>query len=92
MWIRSQDKEDLRNVNEIEIIKYDCEKYTTIQGNGCHLGAYLSRKKALKVLDEIQDAIEDTYYYRIDNVGHGAYVLANGVQVYQMPQDDEVEA
>ena len=44
-----------------------------------------------RYLDEIQDAIENTDYYRIDNVGHGAYVLANGVQVYQMPQDDEVE-
>ena len=91
MWIRSQDKEELRNVNNIEIIKFEGEKYTTILGDGCHLGIYSTKEKALKVLDEIQDAIEDTDYYRIENVGHGTYALANGVQVYQMPQDDEVE-
>lgn len=38
----------LRNVNSIEIIKYEGEKYTTIVGDGCHLGAYSSHEKALK--------------------------------------------
>ena len=55
------------------------------------LGEYSSKEKALNVLDEIQDAIEDTYYYRIDNIGHGTYALGKGVQVYQMPQDEDVE-
>lgn len=53
MWIRSQDKELLKNVNSIEIIKFDGEKYTTIQGYGWHLGFYSTKEKALKVLDEI---------------------------------------
>lgn len=74
MWIRSQDKELLRNVNSIEIIKFDGEKYTTILGDGLHLGIYSSREKALRVLDWIQNQIE----YK-------------NVEVYQMPQDDEVE-
>lgn len=91
MWIRSQDKELLRNVNSIEIIKYEGEKYITIVGDSWSLGYYSTKKEALKVLDEIQDMIEDTGYYRIDNIGHGTYALANGVQVYQMPQDDEAE-
>lgn len=47
MWIRSQDKEELRNVNDIEIIKFDGEKYTTILGDDRHLGVYSSREKAL---------------------------------------------
>lgn len=58
MWIRSQDKEELRNVNDIEIIKFDGEKYTTILGDGRHLGVYSSREKALMVLDWIQNQIE----------------------------------
>lgn len=58
MWIRSQDKELLRNVNSIEIIKYEGEKYTTIVGDGWHLGAYSSLEKALIVLDWIQNQIE----------------------------------
>lgn len=58
MWIRSQDKEVLRNVNSIEIIKFDGEKYTTIIGDGCHLGVYSSRCKALMVLDKIESYLE----------------------------------
>lgn len=58
MWIRSQDKELLKNVNNIEIIKFDGEKYTTIQGDGYHLGIYSSNEKALRVLDGIQNQIE----------------------------------
>lgn len=55
------------------------------------LGVYSTQEKAFAVLDEIQDAIEDTDYYRIDNIGHDTYALGKGVQVYQIPQDDEVE-
>lgn len=62
MWIRSQDKEDLKNVNNIEIIKFDGEKYTTIQGDGCRLGVYSTKEKALKVLDMIQNNLEYPYY------------------------------
>lgn len=43
MWIRSQDKELLKNVNNIEIIKFDGEKYTTILGDGCYLGIYSTK-------------------------------------------------
>lgn len=94
MWIRSQNKKILSKVNEVLICTMDDNKYF-IEGfwnrGSDTLGIYSTKEKALKVLDEIQDAIENTDYYRIDNVGHGTYVLANGVKVYQMPQDDEVE-
>lgn len=61
MWIRSQDKELLKNVNNIEIIKFDGEKYTTIQGDGWHLGFYSTKEKALRVLGGIQNQIEYPY-------------------------------
>lgn len=92
MWIRSQDKELLRNVNSIEIIKYEGAKYTTIEGDGWHLGAYSSREKALKVLNEIRNELNDTQYYEIENKGHGMYTLNTGIRVYTMPDDEDVEA
>lgn len=86
MWIRSQSLAVLVKVNEVCI-----EDKTKIWAEGYLIGKYSTEEKVLKVLDEIQDAIEDTGYYRIDNIGHGTYALGKGVQVYQMPQDDEVE-
>lgn len=94
MWIRSQNKRILSNVDEVLVTFVDENKcfISGFWGTGSDtLGVYSSRKKALKVLDEIQDAIKDTGYYRIDNIGHGTYALGKGVQVYQMPADDEVE-
>ena len=89
MWIRSQNRMQLQDVNRFVIEQFETGIY--IVGNGCTLGIYSTKEKALQVLDEIQDAIEDTDYYRIDNIGHGTYALGKGVQVYQMPQDNEVE-
>lgn len=95
MWIRSQNKRILSNVDEVLVTFVDENKcfISGFWGTGSDtLGIYSSREKALKVLNEIQDAIEDTGYYRIDNIGHGTYVFVKGVQVYQMPQDEDVEA
>lgn len=90
MWIRSQDLYTLIKCERLSIRKRSSRSHCVI-GNECVvLGAYSTEEKALKVLDEIQDAIEDTDYYRIDNIGHGTYALGKGVQVYQMPQDEDV--
>ncbi len=95
MWIRSQSKKALLNVNQVVINNTKDESEYYIHGYSERgidiLGVYSTKEKALKVLDEIQDAIEDTDYYRIDNIGHGTYALGKGVQVYQMPQDEDVE-
>lgn len=94
MWIRSQNKRILSNVDEVLVTFVDENKcfISGFWGTGSDtLGVYSSKDKAMKVLDEIQDAIEDTDYYRIDNIGHGTYALGKGVQVYQMPQDEDVE-
>lgn len=94
MWIRSQRRNALVNINFMRVINdgnFCLICGATTDGFDCELGVYSTKEKALKVLDEIQDAIEDTDYYRIDNIGHGTYALGKGVQVYQMPQDDEVE-
>lgn len=89
MWIRSQNRMRLKDVNRFVIEQFETGIY--IVGNGCTLGIYSTKEKALKVLDEIQDAIEDTGFYRIDNIGHGTYAFSKGVLVYQMPQDEDVK-
>jgi len=82
MWIRSQDKEALTNGDII----YYCNKYGMYTEIRCGkagisddydlvLAAYSTKEKASKVLDMIQKFICD---YQ-----HG--------EVFQMPQDDEVE-
>lgn len=94
MWVRSQSKKVLLNVNQVVINKTKDESEYCIHGYSERgidiLGFYSTEEKALKVLYEIQDAIEDTGFYRIDNIGHGTYAFSKGVLVYQMPQDEDV--
>jgi hypothetical protein len=83
MWIRSQDKEILIN----DDIIYYCAKYGMFTEIKCGklgisddydvvLAAYSTKEKALKVLNKIQKHICD---YQLE-------------EVFQMPQDNEVEA
>lgn len=97
MWIRTQNKYILANANSFRICKDRIDDWVYYAINGHYdgyeqeLGIYSTKEKALKVLDKIQDAIEDTGFYRIDNIGHGTYAFSKGVLVYQMPQDEKVE-
>lgn len=95
MWIRSQGGNILMDCDSFavedhsgkyEVIILNCRTSISVS-----LGMYSTKEKALKVLDEIQDAIEDTDFYRIDNIGHGTYAFSKGVLVYQMPQDEDAE-
>lgn len=90
MWIRSQSKRLLINIDVISVHN-ECDYYL-VRGAGYELGAYYSKEKALKVLDEIQNAVENTNYYNIDNFSFGTYALKRGHQVYEMPADEEVKA
>ena len=93
MWIRSQNKRILSNVDEVLVIFVDENKcfISGFWGTGSDtLGVYSTKEKALKVLDEIQNAIEDNGYYNIDNFCLNTYALKRGIQVYQMPQDEDV--
>lgn len=102
MWIRSQNDYILANVNSLRICKCRICKcdidgciYYSIHGHydryEQELGIYSTKEKALKVLDEIQNAIENNGYYNIDNFCLNTYALKRGTQVYQMPADDEVD-
>lgn len=92
MWIRNQRKNALVNINFLRVINdgnYCLICGATTDGYDCELGVYSTEEKALDVLDEIKDAIEDTFYYNIENLGCGSYALKKGCEIYEMPQDEE---
>ena len=81
LWIRSQDKENLINVNKLEITDF-CDTYkNAIWGDDILLGKYSSKEKALKVLDMIQELIKNMYVGMTNYTG----------KPFQMPLDSEVE-
>lgn len=86
MWIRTQDKMNLIEVQGFQIcyIKNEDEEYWEIYIIGTSLGKYKSKERALEVLDEIQRLIEDLKYmeYAIDNNKFCGY----RPNVYRMPE------
>ena len=74
MWIRSQNRMQLQDVNRFVIKQFEIGIY--IVGNGCTLGIYSTKEKALKVLDQMQ--------YNMEPFEH------EPTMVFQMPQDEEV--
>lgn len=79
MFIRSQNRDVLVNVNDVCFFKMKKDSYQfRCYGYGDDyyiLGEYSTEEKALNVLDEIQKRTEYMY-----------------PKAFQMPQDDEVEA
>ena len=95
MWIRSQNKKNIIKVNEVLICTMDDNKYF-IEGfwdrGSDTLGIYSSEEKALKVLDEIQRIIEYPGSSLISPTAlQNYYRLSSTGQIYQMPQDEDVE-
>ena len=83
MWIRGQKRDCLINANDICIyeIDYDGKKEFEFRNYGFGddyyiLGNYSSKEKALKVLDKIHETL--------------LYDLEMNLDVFQMPQDNEV--
>lgn len=78
MWIRSQDRRALLNVNQVLISpSVDGSIYYINDSLGEEsnvLGVYSTEEKALKVLNDIQEFNECTYS-----------------EMFQMPADDEVD-
>ena len=83
MWVRSQDKCCLVDVNGFSIVDYyACEDYyskevkyetigITVDGKQWSLGTYSTKEKAMKVLDKLENRI----------------IGAEG-GVFQMPEDE----
>lgn len=91
MWIRSQDLYTLIKCERLSVRQCASKEHCIIGDECVVLGEYSTLDKALKVLDEIQKAIEDKQFRTIDNVALGDYVLHDGIQVYEIPKDEDVE-
>ena len=90
MWVRSQNRMQLQNVNRLVIEQFEIGIY--IVGNGCTLGIYSTKEKALKVLDEIQTCIMTEHQFYTEDVNCiGKYFTKEYKEIYQMPQNEEVE-
>lgn len=90
MWIRSQNKRLLINIDVISVHN-ECDYYL-VRGAGYELGTYYSKEKALKVLDEIQRAVGSAKIYSTNRASNGHSMSNEYVMVYQMPQDEDVQA
>lgn len=89
MWIRGQNKLTLQNVNRLVIEQFEIGIY--IVGNGCTLGIYSTKEKALKVLDEIQTCIMTEHQFYTEDVNCiGKYFTKEYKEIYQMPQEEDV--
>lgn len=78
MWIRSQDNRLLIDADKIYVGGTDkCQIYNIGESFNYFLGDYSSLEKAMRVLDEIENQLNE-------------FDLEVTV-VYQMPQDEEVD-
>lgn len=87
LWVRSQDKEILLKVNELEI---ETNMIIAFDGNTYQcLGTYKSKERALEILDEIQEYINNNCEF-IEHKSHtnmGTYTNKIETKVYEMPEE-----
>ena len=86
LWIRSQDKEVLQKITSL-FVNDDgyIFSYDYINSNEVFLGKYKTKVRALKVLDEIQEAQLGNYHYRCPS---NVKVSNNeNIIVYEMPKE-----
>lgn len=75
MWIRSQDRKSLLEIEDVEI-----DSINQVWGIDKLLGEYSTSEKALIVFNEIQDELDSEEFY-----------ITDLPDVYEMPQDEDVE-
>ena len=87
LWIRSQDKRILQQVNNLYLnANYDNKRISAyVDDFATNLGEYKTKERALEVLDEIQKKIN------LINLGHdfGSPMidLKNPTYIYEMPEE-----
>lgn len=87
MWIRSQDKEILINIKRLfvnEIVENKKIVGYSIDSGGIELGRYSTKEKALKVLDKIQETINESIYINDVAEYEKEIYMKN---VFEMPPD-----
>ena len=89
LWIRSQKNEKLRQglfkVNEIELGDYDNDMNCLVINNLYCVGIYKTKERALEVLDEIQDLLQNAY---VGNVNRIIYQMPDKLIFKQLNKED----
>lgn len=94
LWIRSQDKKKLVNINAVNILEF--EALIAIHGyinSETHfwLGNYKTKERALEVLDEIQNKIKEMYILENcelqKNSCYEQSLAMTDFNIYQMPEE-----
>lgn len=75
MWIRSQDRKSLLEIDDVEI-----DGVNQIWDGGSLLGKYSTYEKVIRVFDEIQDELDSEVFYETDLP-----------DIFEMPLDEDVE-
>ena len=84
LWIRSQDKKDLIKITNICMTKEEYDEIG-IFANGCIVGLYKSKERALEILDEIQSIL---CFKRLESYfGEGIINIENNTALYLMPKE-----
>ena len=100
LWIRSQDRQSLTKVSNVQYSYKEGSLYTDVNGKhyiGTYydnlkiLGTYATKKRALEVLDEIQRKIEKLYTLENCSLEKNSCIekslVMDNFNVYQMPEE-----
>ena len=90
MWIRSQGKALLIDVDRL-FADEESGGRSYIYANGNTVASYSTHERAMKVMDMIQNAITGTRFEFTDIVRDCDLAGIEIHNVFNMPQDDEVE-
>lgn len=85
LWIRSQDKERLKKVDNVFIEEYVCGG-ANVETNNCVLGSYKTRERALEILNEIQELLICNGYAK-EKISAMVSGVKNEYIVYEMPKE-----
>ena len=92
IWVRSQDKEFLMKVDNINLgIDVDTNEptriFTFVDGTvtSFTLGTYNSKERAIEVLDEIQEGMIKNAVAKVVDA-EKQYIIPNPVIIYEMPE------
>lgn len=92
MWIRSQNSLTLVKCERLFVRQCGSDSFDVIEAGVITLGSYSTLAKALKVLDEIQTCIMTEHHYHTDDANcTRKFFTKEWKEIYQMPQDEDVE-
>lgn len=94
LWIRSQDKRNLKKINTEIYIKKGLSNYAEgdvyfIVSSGTELGEYKTKERALEVLDEIQHLFIEKEPFKTELTKDGLTIMTKQPSsiVYEMPKE-----